>query len=56
MLNHNCQDASTPYIQAYTTNKVLITHLEVGRHGLFMQGTDALCKNGNDSIPLTVKG
>ena len=50
-LDRNCQDASTVYIQAYTSDKVLIAHFEAGRHGLFMRGTDALHKDGDDPMP-----
>lgn len=54
-LDRNRQDASTAYIQAYTTDKSLIAHLEAGRHGLFMRGTDALRKDGDDPMPVYCK-
>lgn len=50
-LKHNHPEARVAYVQAYTTDKSLIAHLEAGRHGLFMRGKDALKGNEDDHIP-----
>ncbi|KAG9318980.1 hypothetical protein JVU11DRAFT_1096 [Chiua virens] len=50
-LNPPDPDPDSAYIQAYTMDKSLITHLEVGRHGLFMRGSDALHWDDDDRIP-----
>lgn len=54
-LNPNDPSTGAAYIQAYTTDKSLIAHLEAGRHGLFMRGKDALRGDGDDRIPAYCK-
>lgn len=54
-LNPLDPNAGAAYIQAYTTDKALIAHLEAGRHGLFMRGTDALQGDGDDRTPAYCK-
>ncbi|KAH0825740.1 hypothetical protein J3R83DRAFT_9955 [Lanmaoa asiatica] len=44
-------NTSSAYVQAYTTDKSLIAHLEAGRHGLFMRGSDALRGDDDDRMP-----
>lgn len=50
-LNPNSSNFHIAYIQAYTTDKSLIAHLEAGRHGLFMRGRDALHGDGDNHTP-----
>ncbi|KAG9308932.1 hypothetical protein JVU11DRAFT_11396 [Chiua virens] len=50
-LNPNNSNTGAAYIQAYTTDKALIAHLEAGRHGLFMRGKDALQGDGDGHTP-----
>ena len=54
-LNPHDPDSGSAYIQAYTTDKSLIAHLEAGRHGLFMRGRDALRGDGDDHTPAYCK-
>lgn len=54
-LNPNDPDTGAAYIQAYTTDKSLIAHLEAGRHGLFMRGRDALHGDDDDYTPAYCK-
>ncbi|KAF8546580.1 hypothetical protein OG21DRAFT_1527739 [Imleria badia] len=48
-------DPHSAYIQAYITDKSYITHLEAGRHRLFMREKDALLGDGDDHIPAHCK-
>jgi len=50
-LDRNNPETGAAYVQAYTTDKSLIAHLEAGRHGLFMRGKDALQGDEDDHIP-----
>ena len=54
-LNPLDPNTDSAYIQAYTTDKSLIAHLEAGRHGLFMRGKDALQGDGDDPVPAYCK-
>ncbi|KAH0825661.1 hypothetical protein J3R83DRAFT_11749 [Lanmaoa asiatica] len=54
-LNPRDLNTGPAYIQAYTTDKALIAHLEAGRHGLFMWGGDALRGDGEDHTPAYCK-